>query len=466
MKEKLNSLWNKVRKKNGKTIIAVGVAVLLVACVATGYKVKADKSKTEKETVKAEVVVDKIQPPEIKLVKDKFFYGINKEMEIQDKVVQSITTKDTVKNVSLTPKDAKQKEDIVLTTLKDRKEKQGVPPITIKFKKEGSYVINIMAEDSKGGKTVMPITFEIGDELISYVQGIQDWTMEVGAEGIDYLKEVTWDKEHIKEVTCDSAKVDIGKAGTYELVYIIKGLSEDEVRKVVQVNVVTKEESLKKADEGVQVLTSNNEVKKDSKGNTPESTIASSTKAANTKPSAVNETKAAVSSAKPSGNTNKAPEPTKPSGSGDKAPVETKPVQKPTEKPVEKPAHTHNWVPVTSVVHHDAVTEQRWVPNMVTVVDQAAWDEYIPNEQVRTICKVCGADIGGNAVQHTKEHAVNEGIAGGYYDKVVDVGGTTVHHPAVTHQEDQGHNETVTVKGAWDETVAKGSRCDGCGATK
>lgn len=455
----MKNIWMKMKENKEKTAAVAGIVVLLVACVAAGsyYKVRADKNKAEKEAVKVEAVADNIQPPEIKLVKDKLIYGMNKELEIQDNVIQSITTKDKLKKVSLDPKDPKQKENLILTTLKDGKEKQGVPPMSIKFIKEGTYILNITAEDSKGGKTVMPITFEIGDELISYVQGIQDWTVEVGASAIDFLKEVTWDKEHIKEVTCDSSKVDFAKAGTYELVYTIKGLSEGETQKAVQVTVITQEESSKKADEGVQVLTSNNEVKKDSKGNIPESTVSSSPKAASTKQPA----KASVADTK--GN-EKATEPAKPSDG--KAPAETKPVQKPTEKPVEKPAHTHNWVPVTSVVHHDAVTEQRWVPNMVTVVDQAAWDEYIPNEQVRTICKVCGADVGGNAVKHVNEHAVNEGIVGGYYEKVVDVGGTTVHHPAVTHQEDQGHNETVTVQGAWDETVTKGHRCDGCGATK
>lgn len=454
----MKNIWMKMKENKEKTAAVAGIVVLLVACVAAGsyYGVRADKNKAEKETVKVEAVADKIQPPEIKLVKDKFVYGKNKDLIIQD-VIQSITTTDTLKKVSLDPKDPKQKENVILTTLKDGKEKQGVPPMSIKFTEEGTYILNITAEDSKGGKTVMPITFEIGDELISYVQGIQDWTVEVGAKDIDFLKDIVWDKEHVKEVLCDSSKVDFGKAGTYELVYTIKGLSEGETKKEVQVTVITQEESSKKADEGVQVLTSNNEVKKDSKGNIPESTVSSSPKASSTKQPA----KASVV-ADTKGN-EKATEPAKPSEG--KAPAETKPVQKPTEKPVEKPAHTHNWVPVTSVVHHDAVTEQRWVPNLVTVVDQAAWDEYIPNEQVRTICKVCGADISGFAVQHGKEHA-KEGIPGGYYDKVIDMGGQTVHHPAVTHQEDQGHNETVTVKEAWDETVTKGYRCDGCGATK
>ena len=41
----------------------------------------------------------------------------------------------------------------------------------------------------------------------------------------------------------------------------------------------------------------------------------------------------------------------------------------------------------------------------------------------------------------------------------------TVHHDAITHQEDQGHYETVTISEAWDETKVVGYRtvCNKCG---
>lgn len=44
-------------------------------------------------------------------------------------------------------------------------------------------------------------------------------------------------------------------------------------------------------------------------------------------------------------------------------------------------AHTHNWVAVTKIVHHDAVTSQVWKEDTAawdeTVVTKAAWDEQV-----------------------------------------------------------------------------------------
>ena len=45
----------------------------------------------------------------------------------------------------------------------------------------------------------------------------------------------------------------------------------------------------------------------------------------------------------------------------------------------EQPAHTHTWVDVTEVVHHDAVTEQVWV------VDEAAWDETVNKTETKEV---------------------------------------------------------------------------------
>lgn len=42
----------------------------------------------------------------------------------------------------------------------------------------------------------------------------------------------------------------------------------------------------------------------------------------------------------------------------------------------------------TETIHHDAVTHQEWIPNMVTVVDKEAWDEEVTTGYV---CSECGA---------------------------------------------------------------------------
>lgn len=97
--------------------------------------------------------------------------------------------------------------------------------------------------------------------------------------------------------------------------------------------------------------------------------------------------------------------------------------------------------------------EQVWVPNYVTVTDQAAWDEQVPvyGYSERSICNTCGADVTGNTAAHAKQHAMN-GENGGHHTEVVQTitGYSTVHHDAVTHVEDQGHWETRESGGHWE----------------
>ena len=109
-----------------------------------------------------------------------------------------------------------------------------------------------------------------------------------------------------------------------------------------------------------------------------------------------------------------------------------------------QPAAERKWV---------ADYEQVWVPNYVTVTDQAAWDEQVPvyGYSERSICNTCGADCTGNTAAHGKQHAMN-GQNAGYHTEVIQTitGYNTVHHDAVTHVEDQGHWETRESGGHWE----------------
>lgn len=99
-----------------------------------------------------------------------------------------------------------------------------------------------------------------------------------------------------------------------------------------------------------------------------------------------------------------------------------------------KPQHTHNWVPVTTTVHHAAVYK--------TVPHAAVTEEH-------TICNNCGADITGNVDAHMKANILNG--CGSYTVKTVVV--------------QDAYDEQVLVSPAWDETVTTGYKCS-CGATK
>ena len=172
-------------------------------------------------------------------------------------------------------------------------------------------------------------------------------------------------------------------------------------------------------------------------------------------------------------------------------------------------AHTHTWVPVTTTVHHDAVTSQVWKEDTAawdeTVVTKAAWDEQVLSqaaydEQVLVseaydepvyswlpVCNVCGYQFpaGGGFDAISYHQTVDPGCGGGWHDVQVQTGSVhhdavyqTVHHDAVyntvhheaetkvVHHDAVGHYETVVTKEAWDEQVTTGYRCSGCGAAK
>ena len=180
----------------------------------------------------------------------------------------------------------------------------------------------------------------------------------------------------------------------------------------------------------------------------------------------------------------------------------------PTKAPETQPqttAHTHAWVPVTSVVHHDATYKTVWVQDLAawdeTVITKAAWDEQVLvqdawDEQVMVqdaydepvyawvgICNGCGHKF----LDPNEDIDVHMGAGcwSSWHDEWMQVGTThhdavyqtvhneatyqTVHHEAETaivHHDATGHNEQTVDQAAWDETVITGYTCSGCGAVK
>lgn len=120
-------------------------------------------------------------------------------------------------------------------------------------------------------------------------------------------------------------------------------------------------------------------------------------------------------------------------------------------------SHTHNWVPITSVLHHDEQGHNE------KVLVSEAWTEEVPiyEEQYRAICNTCGEDITSNYAEHIKKHMLN-GEGGSYRNEVVQiqVGTNKINHDAVYE------DKWIVDKAAWDETVTTGYKCSSCGATK
>lgn len=159
-------------------------------------------------------------------------------------------------------------------------------------------------------------------------------------------------------------------------------------------------------------------------------------------------------------------------------------------------AHTHTWTPVTTTVHHDAVTSQVWKEDSAawdeTVITKAAWDEQVlvqaaydePVYGWVDICNVCGTAF--SSIDDRDIHIwIDPGCGGSWHAEQRQTGivhheaeTTTVHHDAVyntvhheaetkvVHHDATGHYETVVTKEAWDEQVTTGYRCSGCGAAK
>lgn len=137
-----------------------------------------------------------------------------------------------------------------------------------------------------------------------------------------------------------------------------------------------------------------------------------------------------------SGESNPASQPSEPT------PQAPEPTPEPEPAPSE-PAHTHEWIPQTQTVNHEATGHYE------TRVVQEAWDE--PVYEARSICNGCGADITDN-IEH-----IDFCDPGSYSNQYIQTG--TTHHEAVTEQV------WVEDTAAWTETITVGYTCS-CGATK
>ena len=227
------------------------------------------------------------------------------------------------------------------------------------------------------------------------------------------------------------------------------------------------------------------------------------TKPASTKPAQTTKAPETAATVAPTAATT-APPTTSPAPTTTQTPTVTTTTAAQTTAPTTT-AHTHNWVAVTKIVHHDAVTNQVWKEDTAawdeTVVTKAAWDEQVLvqeayDEQVLVseaydepvygrvdICNNCGHEF-WNPSDDINEHMA-AGCWSGWHTEPRQIGTThhdavynTVHHDAVyttvhhdaetavVHHEATGHYETVVTQAAWDETVTTGYKCSGCGATK
>ena len=125
------------------------------------------------------------------------------------------------------------------------------------------------------------------------------------------------------------------------------------------------------------------------------------------------------------------------------------------DEPIEVP-HIHDWVAEYETVHHEEKGHNE------QYVIKEAWTESVPiyENQIRSICNTCGADITGFASEHAEQHMLN-GENGAHHTEVVQVqtGTETIEHP-----EEYGTRYVIDEE-AYDELVLIGYTCS-CGAKK
>lgn len=328
----------------------------------------------------------------------------SEQSETIDTETNSATETETVENEDCGNLPQNQKDD-----KKNKWLLLAISIVTVIF--AGLLTTQFLSKDNKPEKPI---------DYMQYVQGIEDLELTVTKNDYDYLSGVTFDKEQINSVTVDDSQVDLTKAGNYPLTYLIdvKDEKAEDLKQVVTVKVVSddkKAEPKKNDDKKVNTSTSSKPSSDESSNNTT------------TKPNN-NGSSSSSNTSKPSNSSS--------SGSSNKKPT--------------SPTHTHSWQPVTKTVHHDAVTEQKYV------VDEPAQEIPVYENVEYMICNECYLEMYSADEYYAHREATRHGgFKSAFKDVVVNT----------TYTEEKGHYETVTISDAYDETITTGYKCS-CGATK
>lgn len=384
-------------------------------------------------------VAEKTSAPLINVYSDKIYAGINQEISLQEEIVRSVVSygEDAEVNVSC--------ENASITD-GNGTDQNGVPDIRISFEKSGEYVVNITAEAEETSEKTVHVT--VTGKLASYVKGIKDWNVQEGAKDIDFMDGVEWNKDFVKEVTVDTKKVNLEKAGDYKIIYTVVPALENQDSETIEatVHVLTKEVVEEKAEKGETVVATGNKtvttISKESEKNTTSKDSSKNTD----KPDKDTTTK----------------EPDKPSGN---TPVKEEP---------DKPAtHTHNWQKRTETINHPEESHIEYFDHPAE-----GHTEYIEHPEESHIvstyvyqCNGCkkkfysDADIGA----HMEEQMIAGNTACGAYTSYTETE-TVVDKEAWTEEvwvvDKEAWTEEVKVvdKAAWTETKTY-YECS-CGATK
>lgn len=247
---------------------------------------------------------------------------------------------------------------------------------------------------------------DIEVDYLQYVKGLRDWTVAVGLKDVNFLEGVEWDKEYIKNVTVNDSRVKLDTVGEYEITYSVevvdKKADDLTIKKTVTVKVISEEEAKVAVEEGQEVVTKNGiQNKKEAKASSVNDKGVSASQEVKNEGNKNNGNNTSSSEGTSSGN-----------------------------------ASTGSSGGSSSSGSNGSGSSSNSKPSG----GNSGNSENTGNS-------------GGSGFVDTHKHSYTIPIT------------KTVHHDAITHQEDQGHYETVTISKAWDETITVGykSVCNSCG---
>lgn len=441
LKETIKTIQNMNKKK--KTIIALSTAGILVLGSVGIYSLSKndDKLILTKSSISAEL-------GEIISTDVADYINYNKiDKDIANDIIKKTKSSNNFKYVTVETKD---ENGNVISKEQKEYPKVGAYKIDFSYESEKKSV-DVKVSDTTKPKITSPDTIDV----IQFTD-LSTFNFSELLKAEDYSDLEDWQ--------IDTSKVDVNTLGTYDLKISISDVEKNKAEKDMKINIV----QAPVLAEGEVAVT---EIVTDENGNKKTVVTKKSSNAVSANDN--------VTTGKPVENTDKvqsgsegsATKPSAPSGStgGNTGGSSNGNTGGNTGSSENKPTHSHNWVAVTKVVHHDAETkvvhhDAVTKTETVTVVDTPAWDE--PVYESRVICNKCGFSTTNE--DEIMIHCM-EVCNGRWHVGKVQI--DTIHHDAITHQEEKtvivkpAWDETVIVKPAWDETVITGYKCS-CGATK
>lgn len=319
--------------------------------------------------------------------------------------------------------------------------------VTTKDKKYldvGNYEISLKLNDE-----VKDAEFKVEDTTApKFEDFLSEIRIEKDAKDVDLKSYFKASDLSDFEITIDQGDFDITKEGNYKIKVTAKDKYDNETKGECVVKVVSAEEAEKEGltenKDGKMAVSEETQKKIDSGQTSVKPSEDKVDSSVNNKPSG-----GGSNNDKPSGgNTGNNDKPNSGGNTGGNTGNNDKP---------SNPTCSHNWVAQYETVHHPEKGHNE------QYVIKEAWTEQVPRyeQQARTICNTCGADITGNVAPHIKNHMLN-GENGSYRTEYVQVqvGTDTIEHPA------EYGTRWVVDQAAYDEQVLSGYTCSKCGQTK